>query len=162
MNLWDAASSGVAPRPIPEGAADGGTTAVERTRDRGQLRAAFLHSQRALAILERERDTEWYCAQDPAMPYWELEPPLMTLIQWWMEENGSTSNAARTGHERLHHASDVVAAQQLRPEAPGRRLLPGLEEEAQHPDRVEQLGPASHEIHLERRASPASSDRRGR
>jgi hypothetical protein len=88
VNLWDAASSGVAPPPIPEGAADGGTTAVERTRDRGQLRAAFLHSQRALAILERERDTAWYCAQDPAMPYWELSAPLMTLIQWWMEENG--------------------------------------------------------------------------
>lgn len=89
VNLWDAASTGVAVPPFPDSARDGGITGAERVSDPGDLRLAFLHSQRALCLLERESGTAYYCTTDArTLPYWERGAPLLALLHWWMDDHG--------------------------------------------------------------------------
>lgn len=89
ISVWDAATTGVGTPPFPVGARDGGITAAERTREPGPVRIAFLQPQQALYILDRVSGTAYYCAAHAgAMPYWELGAPMLTLLQWWVEDHG--------------------------------------------------------------------------
>jgi hypothetical protein len=104
IHLWDSATTGAPPPPLPETAGDEPPGAFWYYSD-ARLRVGFQHgtsgdarvlavyphpSNSVLSVLDSERRTGWYWVEDAErIPYWEQATPMVYLLDWWLQSNGA-------------------------------------------------------------------------
>jgi hypothetical protein len=89
LYIWDSATTGVQPTPLPEVASKGQPPGAIYHHQESQARLAYIPGQPALSFLDTEHDLGWYWVGSAAeMSFWEQAAPLRQLVHWWMASRG--------------------------------------------------------------------------
>jgi hypothetical protein len=103
INLWDSASRGTAPPPLPNTRDEEAPGAFfyysdERLRigyqlgTSGDARVLAVYPEAptpALSVLDRAGTRAWYWVADAQrIPYWEQSTPMVYLLDWWLRDRG--------------------------------------------------------------------------
>jgi hypothetical protein len=103
IHLWDSASVGTPPPPLPKVSGEQPPGAFWYYSD-SRLRLGFQlgtsgdarvlavspHAPTpALSVLDAERNAGWYWVEDAnRIPYWEQATPMVYLFDWWLRDRG--------------------------------------------------------------------------
>src|SRR4029077_17033287 len=101
INLWDSATTGAPPPPLPDVQGEqkpGAFFYYSSPRMRlgyqlgtsGDVRELELYAEAptpALSVLEEGNGSAWYWVEDaPRIPYWEAATPMLYLFDWWFRD----------------------------------------------------------------------------
>jgi len=103
IHLWDSATAGTPPPPlprVPDGQPPGAFVYYSDERLRvgyqlgtsGDARVLAVYPHRptpVLSVLDKERQEGWYWVEDAQrIPYWEQATPMVYLLDWWLRGRG--------------------------------------------------------------------------
>jgi hypothetical protein len=86
--LWDSASTGAAPPPLPSTPADQPQGALFHFHE-PPLRGAYLPGLETLSVLDSDGGVAWYwVASAFEQPSWDLACPIRQILFWWLGSRG--------------------------------------------------------------------------
>ncbi len=87
--LWDSATTGVRPAPLPDVASEGQPPGAIYHYQGPEVRVAYIPGQPALSVLDAGQGLGWYWVGNAIdMSFWEQAAPLRQLLHWWMGAHG--------------------------------------------------------------------------
>jgi hypothetical protein len=88
VHLWDSASTGAPPPPLPPVPTDHADGALFHFHE-PPLRAAYLPGLESLSILDCDAGVAWHWVSDASnQPYWEKASPIRQILSWWLVSRG--------------------------------------------------------------------------
>jgi hypothetical protein len=116
VRLWDSASGGTSPPPLPDTRDEEAPGAFFYYSDEivragfqlgtsGDARVLAVYPEAptpALSVLESNGESAWYWVADAGrIPYWEQATPMVYLLDWWLRDRGMHMlHAGAVGDER--------------------------------------------------------------
>lgn len=89
IHVWDEASTGVPPPPLPSADDTDEPVGLRVLFGDERLRAVYQPGQQCLSVLDREHGQAWYWVGDAAaLPYWENGAPFRILLNWFLAGRG--------------------------------------------------------------------------
>jgi len=86
--LWDSATTGVEPPPLPP-VAPGLPRGAVIYSSAGRQSVAYQPGLSLMSALDLDRSTAWFwCADSSRLPYWEPAAPLRQILHWWFPLRG--------------------------------------------------------------------------
>ena len=84
VRLWDSASTGAEPPPLPAVAAGEAAGTLYHFHE-PPLRVAYQPGLEALSVFDADANAAWYWARDVAsLPSWERACPIRQILFWWL------------------------------------------------------------------------------
>lgn len=88
IHLWDSASTGTAPPPLPQVPSDAAYGAFYYY-SAAPFRLLYQPGPGALSVLDTERNHAWYWVEGAAsLTHWECAAPARHILQWWLSGSG--------------------------------------------------------------------------
>ena len=88
VNLWDSASTGTEPPPLPRTPPDQPSGALYHFHE-PPLRGAYLPGLETLSLLDAEAGVAWYwVASAFEQPSWDRACPIRQILFWWLASRG--------------------------------------------------------------------------